>query len=37
MDYDVSDTTKDQIKRITITLNEKLFFYYFLFIYSSNS
>ena len=24
MDYDESDTTKDKIKRITITLNEKL-------------
>ena len=24
MDYDGSDTTKDKIKRITITLNEKL-------------
>ena len=24
MDYDESDTTKDKIKRITITLNEKV-------------
>ena len=24
MDYDGSDTTKDKLKRITITLNEKL-------------